>query len=78
MLKSIVEDVPELVKGEIYCVSCGENFIQPKDRESVIARKATWSRLNRQTGGAMAYKLHERGPSLALALTTTANQFSSY
>lgn len=20
----------ELVKGEIYCVSCGENFIQPK------------------------------------------------
>ena len=26
---SKIENVSELVKGEIYCVSCGENFIQP-------------------------------------------------
>ncbi|XP_028410798.1 doublecortin domain-containing protein 1-like isoform X3 [Dendronephthya gigantea] len=67
-----IEDASELVKGEIYCVSCGENFIQPRDRQTVIARKATWSRLNRQTGGAMAFKSDERTPVTTLALQTSA------
>ncbi|CAH3148243.1 unnamed protein product [Porites evermanni] len=48
-----ITDVDDLERDQYVCVSCGEGFLRARDRQHRQELKATWSRLNRQSGGAM-------------------------
>ncbi|XP_020620493.1 uncharacterized protein LOC110058236 [Orbicella faveolata] len=41
----------DIKRDQYVCVSCGEGFLRARDRQHRQELKATWSRLNRQSGG---------------------------
>jgi len=41
----------DIQRDQYVCVSCGEGFLRARDRQHRQELKATWSRLNRQSGG---------------------------
>jgi len=46
-----ITDFGDLERDQFVCVSCGEGFLRARDRLHRQELKATWSRLNRQSGG---------------------------
>lgn len=46
-----ITNFDEIERDEYVCVSCGEGFLRATDRQHRQELKATWSRLNRQSGG---------------------------
>nr|XP_058965970.1 doublecortin domain-containing protein 1-like [Pocillopora verrucosa] len=46
-----ITNFDEIERDQYVCVSCGEGFLRARDRQHRQELKATWSRLNRQSGG---------------------------
>ncbi|EDO37721.1 predicted protein [Nematostella vectensis] len=67
-----VESIQDIRRDEMLCVSCGEGFVQARDRRHQMELKATWSRMTRYGGvvlpGSQPVTASERFESPQLAL----------